>query len=135
MFHYSSRLLLFAILTLIYSVAFNFIYEGYLLFDNWVRASSISILYLLTIIVTGAVISGRDRTKLLCSGIGFTYHLSAFIIVNVIRILWSISWHHFYTESNVYSIALVVIWGLILGIHFIVAQRNERSDNNEDVFE
>ena len=135
MLRFSTGLLLFAILTLIYSVAFNFIYEGYLLFDDWIRASSVSILYMLTIIVTGAVISGRDRTKLLCSGIGFTYHLSAFIIVNTIRILWSMSWHHFYTKSNVYSIAISVIWGLILGIHFIVAKRNERSSYNEDVFE
>jgi len=75
MFYFSRNLVIFIVLTFIYSMTFNQVLEGHLLFKDWMRAAGISFLYFLVIIVTGAILSGKDRSKLLRSRCGFMLQL------------------------------------------------------------
>jgi|SRR5690606_14254758 len=122
-------------LTLLFRISLSYGVENQ---SNWIVVLS-SVIYGLAMFVTGRYYGQKDEKHLPVLDIGFRFHLTTFLVHNVISYLWLLCGFASQYEKIIALNIVLLIWGSILIVHFVVflfTRRKAIKDlDKEDLFD
>ena len=125
----------FGILALIFSIAFFYSLHSALkteVYDNiWLYAISFGVL----LFVSGLILGYNDSVRKSRKDLGFQYHLTTFIIVNIVGIPWLFLVMGFNINSVVNAIFQCIGWGLGLFLHYYLSSKSIKGINKAELFD
>lgn len=124
-----------SVLTVIFRFSLSYGIENQ---SKWVVVLS-SVIYGLAMFLTGLYFGQKDGKYLPVLDLGFRFHLATFLVHNVISYLWLVSgFASSYENINSLNVVLI-IWGVILVVHFIIYLLSRKKTINnldkEDLFD
>lgn len=136
---FTKNLIYFAIVFFIGIIAFRYSLSHFLENRAYNPAWMIAVIYFFLNFFIGWFFGKRDYESLPIYDIGFRFHLTTYLLFNIVSVLWFLFGFHSHYESirTVYITAL--FWGIGLLIHFILFLMARKSSINglskEDIFE
>lgn len=82
-------------------------------------------------LITGKTLGEKDKLKNSYADLGFNYHLTTFLVVNIVGIIWIIS---FRPNDLVYQIISTLSWLIGLLIHFLESSKSLKGYSKEESF-
>ena len=132
-------LLKFALTALILTIIFRYFLSYGIENKSSIIITFSAIIYGVSMFISGWIFGKKDGEYLPIYDVGFRFHLTTYLIHNIISELWFIFGFnsHYEKIGTIHSTA--IIWGIFLIIHFIFflwARKNSINNlNKEDLFE
>lgn len=132
-------LLKFALTALILTIIFRYFLSYGIENKSSIIITFSAIIYGVSMFISGWIFGKKDGEYLPIFDVGFRFHLTTYLIHNIISELWFIFGFnsHYEKIGTIHSTA--IIWGIFLIIHFIFflwARKNSINNlNKEDLFE
>ena len=94
-----------------------------------------SISFGVLLFISGFILGYKDPVRESRSDLGFKYHLTTFIIVNIIGISWLFAAMGFNANSLMNAAFQCLPWGLGLLIHYYFSSKSIKGIDKKDLFD
>lgn len=135
----SPNLLKFAMATTILTIIFRYFLSFGIESKSVIIIISSAIFYFIIMFISGWYFGKRDIEFLPIYDIGFRFHLTTYLIHNLISELWFVFGLNSHYESIVFVHLIAIIWGVLLLTHFILFLLTRKNTINNldktDLFE
>jgi len=109
----------FACALIILTVIFRGLLSHYIGAENWTAILLLAFAYGCAVFIAGWMFGKREYESIPLYDIGFRFHLTTYVICNVIAVLWLLGPYKAPQESLHQSYSMIIYWGLGLLLHFI----------------
>lgn len=126
----NKNIMLFSVLTLLYTVGFYSLLERLLSTEKWNFILIIIVVYILLMLSTGKLLGDKEDT-LVRSDNGFTYHAATFLIVNAVGFGWILI---FRPTNILYQVISSLSWFVGLLVHYVESKKSLKGYDKKEVF-